>query len=113
MENQKPLEFNSEEEKKKFFEAVKFEENKSGSNPEEKYKTGSIQRFEKSATDENGEYKPYIDSTIAKTKEELNEIFDEIEKSKKSSFGISPEHADPQAYREQKLKEMEEDGEIK
>ncbi|HLP86822.1 MAG TPA: hypothetical protein VK153_03045 [Candidatus Paceibacterota bacterium] len=100
--------FKNEEEKKKFFEATKYVENKQGINPEEKYKTGSIQGFNEEAM-KSGEYEPYTDKIIKETKEQIDQILSEVEQDKKATFSLSEEHKDPEAFREKNLQDLEED----
>ena len=102
--------FKNEEEKDKFFEATKITEDSLGQNPQGKYRPGDIKQFNKEAT-KNGEYKPHIDSVIKKTKDELNNIYKEMEQNSKATFSPSKEHTNPEEALKEKLEKFDENSE--
>jgi len=83
--------FKTKEDKDKFFNAVKYVENEGGINPQEKYMVGSIQDTYKGATN-GGEYQPYVDTLIKKTKDRLLELYSRMEGDRQATHTLSKEH---------------------
>jgi hypothetical protein len=98
-------EIKAEAEEKKFFEAVKFKDN----TPDTDYSSGTIQGFLKASTDEKGNYKPYGESLIKETKENLDKIYEEMDKDKDRGVTVSREHSDPEGWRKEKEEKYAED----
>ena len=89
------------EDSKDFSDALRLTDMKLSGNPQEKYQTGSIKAFHENAT-KNGEYTPYVEKVIQETKDNLDELYKQVEASKKATFGLSKEVTHPKEWQKEK-----------
>ncbi len=73
----------------KFAEAIRQTETELSGNPDQKYRSGSIQKENANRT-VNGEYKSYIEEVIQKTKDNILKIYEKIENNSKATFHPNP-----------------------